>query len=259
MGRDPSVLSRQLQKLAEAAPVLEKQNGRWQINKMGRTINNWTRESQFAQNKILAEAQSLRLAATSEFASRVLAPQLPKLLGDHKELSISIISSEDGVEELLLNGKADIGFDCARPRDPLLRFQGVNEESFLVVAAPCFLKGKICEGKEDLLKLPHLKYNRSSASDMLQLSFEVPHVLATFNDIASIRAACCAGLGWAALPYYTVQHELSTGSLVEVQGWEIPSMKYNVIWLRGRPSVEPWIERCTNWLKDQRLSHNPQL
>lgn len=39
MAKDPSVISRQLQRLAEAAPVLVKVDGRWQISPLGCQIN----------------------------------------------------------------------------------------------------------------------------------------------------------------------------------------------------------------------------
>jgi nicotinamidase-related amidase len=42
--RDPSVISRQLQKLAEALPVLSKERGRWKITPLGLRINQLTRK-----------------------------------------------------------------------------------------------------------------------------------------------------------------------------------------------------------------------
>lgn len=39
MARDPSVVSRQLQRLAETAPVIVKVEGRWQVSPLGREVN----------------------------------------------------------------------------------------------------------------------------------------------------------------------------------------------------------------------------
>lgn len=43
MAKDQSVISRNLQKLAETLPVIEKIGGRWQITEMGRSLNKLTR------------------------------------------------------------------------------------------------------------------------------------------------------------------------------------------------------------------------
>ena len=53
--KDQSVVSRNLQKLAESAPVIEKVNRRWQITEMGREINHET----IAFHKILSQKLSL--------------------------------------------------------------------------------------------------------------------------------------------------------------------------------------------------------
>jgi len=44
MRRDPSVVSRNLQRLAEDAPVIAKQSGRWVMTEAGRSINETTRK-----------------------------------------------------------------------------------------------------------------------------------------------------------------------------------------------------------------------
>lgn len=38
-GKDPSVISRNLQRLAEDAPVITKANGRWQITQLGKELS----------------------------------------------------------------------------------------------------------------------------------------------------------------------------------------------------------------------------
>lgn len=251
--RDISVISRQLQRIAEMAPVLEKNQGKWRLSELGRALNLWTREASAAQKRLLKRQQVLRIAATREFAARVLAPQLKDFLDGEGETEIAVLTSERGVEHLLLKGKADIGFDCGRPQDPSLRFRTALAESFVVVGAPSLLGG--CPvAREELLGLPHLQYKRASASRLLRLPTPVPHVLATFDDIASIREAACAGAGWAVLPWYAVRRELETGALVVIPGWDIEPEHFGVWWVRGRRSVEPWVERAVSWLRAQRLS-----
>jgi nicotinamidase-related amidase len=67
--KDQSVVSRNLQKLAESAPVIEKVNRRWQITEMGREINHET----IAFHKILSQKLSLtKLAPVFQIATTAL-------------------------------------------------------------------------------------------------------------------------------------------------------------------------------------------
>lgn len=61
--RDASAVSRQLSTLAQTAPVIEKQDGRWRITAFGRQINNLTRATVSAQKRILDQQASLRFSS----------------------------------------------------------------------------------------------------------------------------------------------------------------------------------------------------
>jgi nicotinamidase-related amidase len=58
MGRDPSVISRNLQRMAEDFPVLAKINGRWELTALGKQINEATRKFIEIQNQTLARKDS---------------------------------------------------------------------------------------------------------------------------------------------------------------------------------------------------------
>jgi nicotinamidase-related amidase len=60
MHRDASVVSRNLQSLAETG-VLEKDRNRWAITALGRQVNAWTRTVAASQAKILSQHKRLRL------------------------------------------------------------------------------------------------------------------------------------------------------------------------------------------------------
>ncbi|MBY0471231.1 substrate-binding domain-containing protein [bacterium] len=253
--RDVSVITRQLNRLAEKTPFVEKLNGKWQISLSGKRLNGWTRDAILCQKNILAARTHLRVATTREFAARILAPRLGEFL-NRKTESISIISSEDGVEQLLLNGSVDIGLDCGRPVDPSIRFQRVVPEPFSIVAAPKLLGGAKNISMSGLLELPHLQYTRLSTARALKLLTEVPYIPMRFNDLAAVRAAACAGLGWAVVPTYSVQEELNSGLLREVplnQKVTIGTEQFGIWWHRDRRGLDSWIERITNWLQRVRL------
>jgi LysR family glycine cleavage system transcriptional activator len=253
VGKDVSVVSRQLSRLAQSlpVPVIEKHGGKWRLTATGRRMNAWTRDAALAQNQILDHQTVLRIASTREFGARILAPALASLLAGSPDVTPSIVTAEHGVEQLLLGGQADIGFDCGRPEDPALRFKTVKAEEFAVVIAPRLLGGRSLKEPAELLAWPHLQYQRAQAPRLLQLPSQVPNVYAVFNDIAALREAAVAALGWAVLPRYSVRRELDAGALVQLPGWDITREHFGVWWVRGQKAVEPWVQRAIKWLETQ--------
>ena len=253
VGKDVSAISRQFQRIAHTAPALEKSAGKWRLTELGHAICAWSRDAIVAQTSLLERRAVLRISATREFASRILAPRLRSLVPERELTSVSIVTDEEGVERALLTGRADIGFDCGRPADPDVRFKRILRESFAVVAAPRWLSRHRVRVAKDLLELPHLHYTRAPAAGLLGLARDLTNVVATFNDIAALRAACVAGLGWAVLPSYTVALERRAGDLKAVPGARIESEQFGVFWLRSRSSLDAWAERAAAWLEKQSL------
>lgn len=250
--RDASVISRQIKAISELAPVLEKSEKKWVLTSVGRSLTQWSRESIESQNRLLQTQSSLRIATTREFSSKILIPNLRSLLGK-RDVALSIITLDEGIERELLSGRADIGIDCGRPEDPLIKFKSVLSEPYVVVASPEFLKRHPLRETDDLLLAPHLKFNRDPASRLLELKSDLTSIAASFNDIASVRAACCTGLGWATLPRYTVHSELKAGDLKNIQGWKIQPRSFGVWWMRERPSSNYWVDETITWLAKQKI------
>ena len=252
MKRDESVISRQIKSIASLAPVLEKNGKRWQLSALGKRLVHWSIEAMQSQEQLLNEQVSLTIATTYEFSAKVLCPGILSLMGKEKVL-ISVLTSDEGIEEDLISGRADVGIDCQRPQNPLIRFKTVLPEPYIIVASPAFLKRYNVRSKEDLLLTPHLKFNRDPALGLLQLGGDIPNIAGIFNALSSIRAACCVGLGWTALPLYCVRTELTSGLLEQIDGWKLEERSFGVWWVRGREKNSPWIVRTIDWLKQQRL------
>jgi DNA-binding transcriptional LysR family regulator len=250
--RDESVISRQVKSMAAIAPVLEKSGKSWRISALGKDLVRWSRDSADSQRRLLSQQSSLKIATTHEFSARVLCPNISSLLGK-EEVSLSIFTSDDGIETELISGRADVGIDCGRPYDPIVRFKTVIPEPYTIVAAPAFLKKFPLSTKESLLAAPHLRFNRDSALNLLELDNDLPIIFGSFNSLSSIRAACCAGLGWATLPRYCVASELKSNLLREVKGWSLQPRSFGVWWVRGREKNFAWIERTISWLGQQSL------
>lgn len=63
ISRDVSVVSRQLQRLAETAPVIEKSSGRWRLTELGKQMNRWSKGAMMEQERILQQQGALRFSS----------------------------------------------------------------------------------------------------------------------------------------------------------------------------------------------------
>lgn len=250
IARDVSVVSRQLKQIASVAPVVEKRAGTWRLTALGRRVSQWTRDASLAQQRLLGKDAAIRIASTREFASRILAPGFSQLLGtraDTLSAGVHVITAEDGIERLLLDGEADLGFDCGRPVDPGVRHTRVLGEPFAVVAAPSLLRRHRIETASHLKRLPWLSYRRERAP-LPELPVELADPILASNDLAVVREMALAGHGWAVLPRYCVRRELDEGKLQEVAGWSLPAAEFGVWWARGNARAGDWLPRAVRWL-----------
>lgn len=66
MGRDPSVVSRNLQRIAQSQPVLTKVKGRWEITPLGMQVNQATRSFLEAQAKLFQQRTETRKSGAKD-------------------------------------------------------------------------------------------------------------------------------------------------------------------------------------------------
>jgi len=253
-GRDISVVSRNLAKIAEKLPVVEKKSGRWILTDMGRRLNNHTRDSLQFQYGISQKQTVLRIGTNREFAARIVGPRLKELLLLFPHTILNIHSYESGTETPLLESMIDLGLDCERPFAPEIAYKLFLDEKIVAVSDPRFYKKyrPVIQAGE-LGKLPHLLCDRLFPDRILELNENQMEIIARFNDIATTRAACVAGLGWALLPLYSVQTEINKGELQIIETIKRGTSKYGVWWLRGRANLKPQVERLSTWLKSVKI------
>ncbi len=253
VGRDISVVSRKLQRLAATVPVLEKQQSRWVITPLGKEIVQWTRDAVVSQSRLLERPHSLRIATTREFAARVLAPALPQLSKKLPKIEFEIYSFEEGTEEALLQGNIDFAFDCGRPTNPDIRFRLLAREEVGLVASPAFLRAHPITKAENLFQAPHLEFLRLKPTRYLKLHAQVENRVARFNDIGACRSAAVAGAGWTLLPVYAVREELQQGKLKRLEFFTVEQENFGLWWLRDRISLKPYLDIFAEWLKNAQL------
>lgn len=249
--KDVSVVSRNLKSISQKNNLLEKQNGKWVLTEKGRALNNWTRDAIYCQRLSLEQQQNIKIASTREFASRVLLPNCADLV-EIGSASLSIISTDAGIERLILAGNADFGFDCGRPNNPSIAFKRLIRERFVVVASPSFVEKFNINCFDDLEDKHLLRFMRNEGS-VWDLDTVAHYSFGTFSDMANVRDASRLGYGWAVIPYYMVKKEIDDGDLVIVSGKEFPDQMFGVWWLRERKNLSSWIEKASAWLLRQEL------
>lgn len=109
--RDASVISRRLKDISFKASVLVKEEGQWKLTDLGQEMADWAQESIQQQQAIMTQKQLIRIATTRQFAALKLAPSLASLL-DLTKYRVELVTTDEGVESLLLSDRADIAFDC---------------------------------------------------------------------------------------------------------------------------------------------------
>lgn len=249
LAKDTSVISRDIKRMSEKASVVEKINGRWVLTKKGQELSTWSKRILIEQSEILKKDYTLTIATTREFASRVLASNFDDFL--KQSARFKIISCEEGIEEALITGKADFGFDCGKPQDPGISFRPVIEEQIVTVASSAYLKKNKVKRIEDLNNEDFLFYSRIHPLPSKDLNVKNAKVIS--NDIAVIRSLILANQGWATLPYYALTNEILAKKCSPIPGGEIKGYKFGVWWLRGRESLGPWIQEAQAWLSKQDL------
>lgn len=254
MNRDHSVIARSLKRLSESFPVVEKKGGKWVLSEIGRKINESSRSAIAAQVSALNQYSTLTIGTNREFAARVIAAEFRHIQNLLPKMQISVQTFENGTEKALLDGKIDIGLDCDRPFDPEVSYKLVIDEPIISVASKSFIKTHKKEvSSGQYFHLPHLLCERLHPDKILSRSENHLVVAARFNDIATTRAVCLEGCGWALLPTYSVKHELASGELVQIDQKAFGRSKYGVWWLRSRPHLKSLSETMISWLQTQKL------
>lgn len=250
VGRDITVLSKVFKAISQKADVLTKLNGRWKLSEAGKRMNQITRDYISSQHSILGGRRILRVGTNREFAARIVAPHIQQFQKFFPVQDIALHVYEAGTESALLDGRIEIGFDCGRPQSPEVIFKRIIAEEIFAVAAPDFFKShRRSFQKNDFSEIPHLLYDRLDPERYIGAVSRASPTAFRSNDIASIRAMCVQGAGWALLPKYAVQDELDSDQLIRCSNVHYAAEKYGVWRLRSRNHLTSEFEAACNWLK----------
>ena len=249
LSKDISNISRSLKRIFEKLPVIEKQSNRWQITDLGRQLNLHTRDSIQYQKSLLQQQAFLRIGTNREFASRILGPKLNELQKIFPDVKLRICSFESGVEKALLDSQIDIGIDCERPFSPDIGYKIAFSDDLVIVCSSDFKARHQKNIKAGgVFDLPHLLCDRLYPDIVFKKTDNKLNVFASFNDIATTRAACIAGCGWALMPKYAVISELCQKQLIIIDGVDVARSSYGVWKLRRRKTLDSYCLKLQNFL-----------
>jgi DNA-binding transcriptional LysR family regulator len=249
LGKDVSVISRRLKSLSEKTPFLLKQDNQWRLTAAGRKFNDWTRRAMMEQESLMSTQEKFTIATTSEFSSLIMCPAI-KWWADQLPC-YEIMTTDGGIESLILKGEADFGFDCGTPYSPQIAFKRGPKEDFVLVHSPKLSIKKI----EELENHSFFFYNRldlSEIRDACKIDFLKPKI--SFNDMASVRNALIHGEGWSLLPKYVVANEVKTGRLkILNKTIKYSSTSFGLWWNRENSPDVKVLNIAHEWLLKQNI------
>jgi DNA-binding transcriptional LysR family regulator len=203
--------------------------------------------------------QSLTLAAVPTFASRWLIPRLPALSRVHPELVVHI---ETRTRPFLF---ADTGFDgalYAGTTQQLRNWAGTRNllllhEELVSVCSPQLLPadGALIE-PQDLVHLPLLQ--QSTRPQAWLHWFESAQVAAPaalagprYELFSMAVAAATHAMGVALVPRLLIEHELTSGQLVQACRHALPANRAYYLVTPERTSAKPALRLFQTWLAGQ--------
>lgn len=249
LGRDPTVISRQLKRISEQGDFLIKSHGRWKLTEAGRKYNQATRDYLLMQNKITTEMLHLRIGSTREFCSRILSPNLDDLKEILEVNSVSLIAHENSTESSLLAGKIDISFDCGKPYSPEIVYRQILAEPISpVISKKLKNEYRNITDFKSLEEYPHILCERLAPDRVSKKPFLTKVISAYTNDIATARSLCLTSQGWALLPIYSIKEEIRLKKLEVINNISFSLEKFGVWYLRSRKSLLPIFKNSVDWL-----------
>jgi DNA-binding transcriptional LysR family regulator len=165
---------------------------------------------------------TLRVSSSVAFGRRVLVPLALDFMREHPELRLDL-SFEDRYVDLVEQG-IDVAVRMGRLADSTLGARHLGVNPWVLVAAPAYLKrAGTPHAPADLARHACLVYSSVMGDDRWQFSgsggkaqsVPVSGPLRS-NNLSAVLAACRAGQGLAALPWYVAADSVRDGAIKPV-------------------------------------------
>jgi len=165
------------------------------------------------------EAQGiLRILCNRYFAQDLIIPQLPLFLAQHPKLKIQLEIAERFPN--LIDENIDIVFGVSLPGSETLVRKKIGETSYVLCAAPAYLKKfPLPKTIASLTEHHYLAHIERRPVDVIVFAdgkevFIEPYIV--LNDTFAMRECALQGLGIAKLHHYMIANELENQKLIAI-------------------------------------------
>lgn len=188
-----------------------------------------------------AEPQGhLRITATMEMGSQILAALVPGFLAANPKVSVELVLTDRVVD--LIAENIDLAFRSGALEDSSLVLKKLGELSLKLYASPGYLKGKPkITSPADLSKFECIAFHPEVTENewILVSEKEKAKVPATSrfsaNDLNSVKNYIRSGTGIALLPEIMCLEDTQDGRLVQVlPNWKSPDSAVHIVYHRDK-------------------------
>lgn len=187
-------------------------------------------------------AGTIHMAAPGEFLNARLAPFLAVLMAHDIKVRIHP-GGKDKIYSLLDEGAIDLAITASQPDSRALGYQEIEKETFVLVAAPNWVKRNFTKNKPilpaDLLTQPLIAYDedlpliRQYFEQVFGIQIDVQPA-AIVGDLRMVMSLILQEQGYSVLPEYLCKSQLKDGSLILLhQPINPPTNKLYLVWNRG--------------------------
>lgn len=220
-----SAVSRQIKALEDQLGVLlfERVRKRVILSAVGRKLLPETGRLLSQSQELVLRARTsanganvLSIATLPTFGNRWLLPRLPEFLHRHPDIVVTVASRAEPFD--FLNEDFDLAIHYGQPVWAHATCTYLCSEAVLPVASPRLIETCGIEGPEDLEDKPllHLATRPKLWAEWFELNSrgsENAYRGNRFDQFAMIITAAVRGLGFALLPRYLIEDEISSGAL----------------------------------------------
>jgi len=190
----------------------------------------------------------LRVGISSSFATREIAPRIPRFMEKHPALRIELLT--DDLRQDFVNESIDVGLRFGALPDSTAVARRIGTWPRVIVASPAYLeRAGVPQTPADIATHsvivgpsgPAWTFRKDGKATFVRAR---GLLTATVNEVAT--AAAVAGLGLVSMANFGCRRELEEGSLVRVlPDWDMGSVELHAVFPGGRaakPSARAFVD-----------------
>lgn len=251
---DPAHLTRKIQKIPEEQNLVRKSGNKWLLTELGKRIALWVDEGIQAQQLLLEEKPSLRVACYTWLAEQLLIPHFTKLnqLSQNRfNWSFNVVAAN--LEQEIISGRAEFVITCHPPNDPLIAHKKFHPDPWLIVVPASWKKSLSKLKGEELIQYLHAKpFLKLSSVDAEHMLGFVPKKNSDLiiDGVIGVRTAVIHDLGWSCLPSYSLTSHLQNSELLALDLPSATKGDLSIWWLRSRKDCSDNVKIMSRWLSE---------